>query len=509
MNSLSWSRRLAVLAACASAVWSSSATNLAAAAGAKPEWPQFRGPAGSARSLADRPGPVEFGPDKNAEWSLEVPPGHSSPCISGDRIFLSAFDPTGRKLVALGVDRVRGRLLWKRERAVEKFEDVHDISNPATATPATDGKAVFVYHASYGITAYDFDGKEVWTHPLPVAVNRMGFGSGTSPIVAGDLVLLDVHAGEGSHFLALRCRDGGTAWTVPNPLFNEGWSTPVAWREGDEDMVGMLNAQRFSARRLKDGSEKWWVPGLPNQTCATPTVGNGLVFLSGTGVLGERQELIRPPAFDEVIAKYDANKDGKISTEELPDSLLVADRKSAKGAGNMPVRQFLTFGTGGKPAVFDRAGWEKALAEFDEFARGDFMTTRVMAVRTGGAGEIGASSVAWSETRGIPEVPSPLLVGNRLYLVKAGGVVICRNAATGKALYEERLGAAGGYYASPVAAGGRVYAASDRGTVVVFEDKDSLNVLARNELKEPVLATPAIVDGRLYIRTAGHLYAFR
>jgi len=115
------------------------------AGGSEPEWPQFHGPRGEGRAHVDNPGPVEFGLERNVEWSVELPSGHSSPCVSGDRIFLTAFDKAARKLSALCVDRSNGRLLWKRERSVEKFEDTHDISNPATATPATDGKAVFIY----------------------------------------------------------------------------------------------------------------------------------------------------------------------------------------------------------------------------------------------------------------------------------------------------------------------------------------------------------------------------
>jgi len=503
MRSSSLNRRLAPLGAALSLLCLAGLESIHAA-GSEPEWPQFHGPRGSGRAQGDQPAPVEFGLEKNLEWSVELPPGHSSPCVSGGRIFLTGFDNATRKLSALCVDRSTGRLLWKRERSVEKLEDTHGTSNPATATPATDGKAVFIYFASYGITAYDFDGKELWTKPLPIAVNR--FGSGTSPIVAGDLVLLDVHAGPESSLLALRCADGETAWKAANPRFNAGWSTPIVWQEGDEELVGMLNATRFSARRIKDGSEKWWLPGLPNQTCATPVIGNGLLYLTGTGVLGERDELIRPPSFDEMIAKYDANKDGMISDGEIPESLLIVDRKSAGGAGNMSARQLLARG---KTVNFDRAGWDKALMGLDNFGKGDLMKTRVMAVRSGGVGDVSSSAVVWSETKGVPEVPSPLLLGNRLYLVKAGGVVICRDATTGKAHFEERLGAAGGYFASPVAVGGRIYAASDRGMVVVFEDANSLNVLARNDLKEPILATPAIVNGKLYVRTAGHLYAFK
>jgi outer membrane protein assembly factor BamB len=92
--------------------------------------------------------------------------------------------------------------------------------------------------------------------------------------------------------------------------------------------------------------------------------------------------------------------------------------------------------------------------------------------------------------------------------VKSGGVVTCREPATGKLLFEDRLGSPGGYFASPVASGGKIYAASDTGKVTVFEAKDSLNVLARNDLGEPIWATPAIVGANIYIRTTGHLFAF-
>jgi outer membrane protein assembly factor BamB len=410
-------------------------------------------------------------------------------------------------LIVLCVDRATGRILWRRERTVEKLEHCHEISNAATATPASDGTAIFAYFSSYGITAYDFEGNELWTRQMPVAINRMGFGSGTSPIVSSGLVLLDLHAGPESHFLALHVRDGEIAWRTPNPILNDGWSTPIVWREGDEDVVGVLNASRFIVRRIKDGSEKWWISGLPNQVCATPAVGDGQIILTGTGVLGERSELIRPPSFADMLAKYDTNKDGKISTDEIPKTMLAVDRKATGGAGNMPLRQML--GMTGGAGTYDKAGWEEMLSRFDQFLDGDFMTTRVMAVRTGGSGDMSKSALIWSESKGVPEIPSPLLLNDRIYLVKSGGVAICRDAKTGKSIFEERLGAEGGYFASPVAASGRIYVASDRGTVTVFQAGDSLRILAKNELGEPIMATPAIVSGKIYIRTRGKLYAFK
>jgi outer membrane protein assembly factor BamB len=321
--------------------------------------------------------------------------------------------------------------------------------------------------------------------------------------------MVDVHAGGESHLLALRAENGEVAWKAANPVFNEGWATPVVWRESDDEVVGVLNASRFTVRRLKDGSEKWWIAGLPNQTCATPTVNGDVLILTGTGVLGETSEMISPPPFEEMLSKFDENKDGKITTEEIPQTLLVADRKASDGAGNMPLRQFLGFQTGGKSVTYTKADWEQLLTGFDQFKNSDFGTTRAMAVRTGGNGDVSKTAILWSESKGVPEVPSPLVVGDRVYLVKSGGTVICRDAKSGKTVYEERLGAAGGYYASPVSAGERIYTASDRGTVVVFEGADALKVLARNELGEPIMATPAPVNGTLYVRTEKKLYAFK
>ena len=85
----------------------------------------------------------------------------------------------------------------------------------------------------------------------------------------------------------------------------------------------------------------------------------------------------------------------------------------------------------------------------------------------------------------------------------------CYDAKTGKPFYqEERLDAPGDYYSSAVAAGGMIYLASEKGVVLVLAAGENLKVLARNDLREPIMATPAIVEGKLYVRTAGHLYAF-
>jgi outer membrane protein assembly factor BamB len=98
---------------------------------------------------------------------------------------------------------------------------------------------------------------------------------------------------------------------------------------------------------------------------------------------------------------------------------------------------------------------------------------------------------------------------DRLYFVKDGGLLTVYEPKSGQLVLDrERLGATGQFVASPVAAGGRIYAASVPGKVVVFKAGDTLEVLARNDLGEHITATPAIVEGEIYIRTAQHLWAF-
>src|SRR5579864_9516245 len=150
------------------------------------EWPQFRGPNSS--GIGDGKPPVEFGPRQNVLWKTAVGSGLSSPIIAKGRIFLTEFDRPTKQLATLCIDQRMGKILWRRTVAPTEIEKVHEMSSPAAPTPATDGERVYVYFGSYGLLAYDLDGKLVWEHPLPLSTSS--YGSGASPVLAGDLVLL-------------------------------------------------------------------------------------------------------------------------------------------------------------------------------------------------------------------------------------------------------------------------------------------------------------------------------
>ncbi len=151
---------------------------------------------------------------------------------------------------------------------------------------------------------------------------------------------------------------------------------------------------------------------------------------------------------------------------------------------------------------------EKEWKEAEAFVLGLSEEHGLVAIRTGGEGDITNTNILWQEKRHVPEVPSPLYLDGRVYIVKNGGLASCIKANNGELLYRERLGAAGPYYSSPITADGKIYIASEKGIITVFTAGDQLNVLARNNLKESIFATPAIVDNKLYVRTIKHMYAF-
>jgi outer membrane protein assembly factor BamB len=133
-----------------------------------------------------------------------------------------------------------------------------------------------------------------------------------------------------------------------------------------------------------------------------------------------------------------------------------------------------------------------------------FQEPALMAVRAGGTGDVTRTHVAWTLRRGAPYTPSPLLVGEELYYVSDTGVLSCVDASTGQMLWQQRLG--GNYSASPVFADGRVYVLSEEGTTTVFAPGKIFRRLAINRLDGTTLASIAVSNGSLFIRSQTHLY---
>jgi len=446
---------------------------------ANAHWPQFRGPNSSGLAEKEKP-PIEFNAGTNLLWKVEVPPGLSSPCVWGDRIFLTAFEHG--KLFALGFDRRDGKEVWRQEAPPGKIPDVHPTSSPAVATPVTDGNRVYVFFSSFGLVAYDFKGKEQWRKALPV--NFVMNGSGTSPAIASDTIVLNCDQDEGESFvLAVDAKTGTTRWKTPRENAAGSFTTPIVWKRGRQQDVIVAGSLRVAGYDMRDGKERWTANVMTSVAVTpTPVIGDGQLYVMSRGV---------PPnamgAFASFVEKNDKNSDGKIGPGEAPGF----DGGAFRGIDR------------DKDGFITDKDWTGMT---NLFGRGD---SGLFALRAPDTGDTTSTHVAWKATKGISGYSSPLFYDGRVYVVQDGGRVSCWNAKTGKSLYEqERLGAEGEYYASPIAANGHIYLASTRGMVTVAQAGDSMNVKAKNNLGESIMATPAIADDKFYVRSEKHLWVF-
>jgi outer membrane protein assembly factor BamB len=218
-----------------------------AAAGAA-DWTQFRGP--TASGVADgAPLPAEIGPDKNVLWKAPLPPGHSSPVVSGDRIFLTAV--RDKQLFVIGLDRRSGKTLWEREIPHKGLEKIHDIGSHAQASPATDGRIVVTFFGSSGLFCHDGDGKLLWSKPFGPFNNEF------APALAGSR-RRPRSPGAGPRYRVVRHGPGQEdgRWSEDEQLgVSAHYATPVVWEVEGKKQVVVAGTLRVIAYDLDTGKE--------------------------------------------------------------------------------------------------------------------------------------------------------------------------------------------------------------------------------------------------------------
>ncbi len=447
------------------------------------DWPQFRGPNASGVSEG-RNLPVTFGPGANVVWKTPIPAGHSSPVIAGNRIFLTAFE--GDTLLTIALDRADGRVVWRRDVPRSRKGPLQPTNSPASASPVSDGRNVFVFFYDFGLLAYGPDGNELWRMPLGPFNNP--FGHGASPVLSGSTLLMVCDQDSGSFLLAVDSTSGRVLWRTDRPHAQRGYATPVLYRPaGGPPQVIVAGSYRLSGYDLATGKEIWWVRGLPWQVKPTPIQADGVVYFiaySGDSDPGQ-QEKVTP--FADALVKWDANKDGRLAKDEISDSKI----KTQFDALDL-----------------DRSGYleERDWKQYQERRIGE---NALRAYRAGGQGDVTERNLLWKNPKSLPNVPSPLLYRGVLYTLKEGGILTSLDPKTGEVLKQDRLhGAIGAYYSSPVGADGKVYAISEEGKVAVIQAGGQWELLQVNDLADGCKATPAIADGKLYVRTYHALYCF-
>jgi outer membrane protein assembly factor BamB len=167
-----------------------------------------------------------------------------------------------------------------------------------------------------------------------------------------------------------------------------------------------------------------------------------------------------------------------------------------------PIKERFSMLDRDKDGHITRAEWDFGRQRFEA------AQNRIIAIRPGGSGDVTKTHVVWSQEKYLPIIPSPLVYRDRIYLARNGGLFAVLDARTGNLVKQARLYGSSNYYSSPVAADGKVWFASQSGDVTVVRADADLRIVCRARFGEEIFGTPAIVDGRIYLRTAGHLYCF-
>ncbi len=446
-------------------------------------WPQFRGPNGSGVADSQKP-PLEIGPEKNLKWKVPVPKGLSSPIVAGDMLIMTAFE--GGNLYTIAYHRTDGREIWRTEAPARQIEAFHKTEgSPAASTSATDGKQIVSYFGSCGLFCYDLAGKELWKVEMPTAELIGEFGSGVSPIIAEDIVVLVRDQKKDSRIYAFDLATGAIRWehNRKSPL---SYCTPIVWKTSDDQQIVAAGHARIVGYDLKTGTEKWSAGNVPSGCCSSPVIAGNILFFAG-GSAGELDIEPQMPSFDSMLGDLDKDKDGALSRDEA--------EKAFEG--------FFDNQDANRDGRITRDEWEFISTLYSEGKNTAF------ALRLGGRGDVTESNLLWKQTKGLPYLPSAIAYRGEFIMVKDGGIVTSYDARTGERTFQERAAQSGTYYASPVAANGHVYLTSLEGALTVLKvDAGHLVVVSSAKLGERTAATPAIADNTLFIRTERHLYAF-
>jgi len=256
------------------------------------DWLQFRGPGGLGVA-ADKYLPTSWSDKDNMAWKADLPgAGSSSPIVIGDRIFVTCYsgygldennpgDPKDLKRHLICLDKL-GKILWTRDIVTDNKDAAYQGSyitqhGYASSTPASDGKRIYCFFGVAGVVAFDLDGKQVWQRSVGTGTNS--WGAGSSPIVAGDLVIVNASA-ESSSLVALNTNDGNVAWKQQgDELWS--WTTPLLVDAGARKEVVISIANRLHAYDPKTGKELWNCAGVEDYVCPSPVAHDGIIFVIG------------------------------------------------------------------------------------------------------------------------------------------------------------------------------------------------------------------------------------
>jgi outer membrane protein assembly factor BamB len=275
------------------------------------DWPRFRGPNGAALS-DDAATPVHWSASENIVWRTALPgPGASSPITTGGKVFLTCYTGSGAKVerILVCVDEQNGKILWQKEVKGVASEDrpnrMLDGHGYASSTPTTDGKRVYVLFGKAGVFAYDLEGNEVWQNPVGTGSAAMGFGSGASPIVYQDLVIVNA-AAESKTLYAFDGKTGKEVWKSPATSLEGCWGTPVLVdkADGGQELVIAVPYEIWGFNPAS-GKFLWYCNGVQtNALCTSLVARDGIVYTVAGGPGPRGSAAVRVGGTDDVTKTH-------------------------------------------------------------------------------------------------------------------------------------------------------------------------------------------------------------
>ncbi|MBX3412452.1 MAG: PQQ-binding-like beta-propeller repeat protein [Pirellulales bacterium] len=469
------------------------------------DWPQFRGPNCSGISAGTQPLPAELSLDENLLWSADVGDGVGGAIVAGGRVYASGM--TGAETVSLlAFDAATGKKLWQRDWPTGPLPEIHLTNSQASSTPAADGERVYFYFTTLGLLAVDAaTGADVWHQELPVPFFVFKWGPGMSPVLYQDLVLF---CQDDDLFPAMYAFDratGSLRWKDERLDMAVNYSHPIVCSVDGRDDIVVGGTGLLVGYDPTTGQRRWHAKVMLRNIKTTPVARDGIVYISvqsggianqwlrsvdqaetgnNDGRLDKAEmqafvgEQVIPPAFfEKTFDRGDLDKNGFLEGQELDLAFLSPDNFAG--------------------ASFTQLGDAAA----DEY---------VLAVRGGGEGDVTDSHLLWKhKTKYTDHIVSPLVDDGRMFLVKEGGITTVYDMEEGKSLRgAKRVGNGGNYFASPVVGDGKVYLVNENGDSIVLKNDESYEVLSETNLGDAIIATPAIAEGKIFVRTRSKLMCF-
>ena len=212
-------------------------------------------------------------------WKTALPPGHSSPCIWDDRIFLTGNTGTTLKMICLR--RSDGKILWERERTVSKLATYeHVAGSPANSTPATDGRRVVFQFDDLGLVVTDAAGEVIWEKAVPSTANPYSYGA--SPVLDDGSIYLNRDGSVESSLVCLDAATGKERWKALRPDAIASFCTPYVWPGGGAKQILAGGSGRLDAYDALTGDPVWHVTGLPVFVCPSPVAADSSVDIAGS-----------------------------------------------------------------------------------------------------------------------------------------------------------------------------------------------------------------------------------